>query len=127
MSRKKYITLHTISISFQSPTFRLITATVIVADGRPWIPSLTAIPDVQYSAMTTSEPVHQATHDCTYQCLQHTIFFIINLDVLVQYSMISHSHAIAIYCTSTIVDVPISFFKSSSPGWSKWLKRNLSF
>ena len=56
----------------QSSTFRLITATVIVADGRPWIPSLTAIPDVQYSAMTTYESVHQATHDCMYQCLQQS-------------------------------------------------------
>ena len=75
MFRKKCITYNI--NQFQSPTFRIVTTTVIVADDRPWIPSLTAILDLQYSAMTTSEPVHQATHDCTYQCLQQTILLLI--------------------------------------------------
>ena len=76
MFRRKYITFHTISVFKVQPSVRLITATVIVADGRPWIPSLTAVHDVQYSAMATCEPVQQATHDCTYQCLQQTMLLL---------------------------------------------------
>ena len=77
MFRKKYITLYYIHYQFQSPTFRLVTATVIVTDARSSIPSLKTILDVQYSAMTASEPVQPATHDCTYQCLEQTILRLI--------------------------------------------------